>query len=358
MPRNVYIKWFSDIRKEDVPLVGGKCANLGELMSIGIPVPNGFAITSQAYKKLIQDTGISDSINVIMEDLQKDLSNTDRISEASKRIRRIMEQAKIPDEIAEEIKEAYHKLVGMELIDSVAVRSSGQQEDSAGASFAGQFDTILNVKGEEALLKAVKKCCSSCFGPRIIEYRAVKKMGYKDAGVSIAVQQMLNPRAAGVIFTLDPVSGEEDKIFIEGNWGLGESVVSGSVTPDRISLRKEPLKVISVVVSVKEVTTVINPNGGIIQRKVEGKNRNMPCLNENEAIYLGKLARKIEHHYGTPQDIEWAIQEGQQFPDSVFILQTRNETVWSPKRRKKEAVESEPESVSQITSALRAGWGL
>lgn len=359
MRKNAYIKWFSDIRKADVSLVGGKCANLGELISIGIPVPDGFAITSQAYIKLIQDTGINGRINVIMENLQKDLSNTDRISEASKRIRSIMERAKIPDEIAEEIKEAYNKLVGKEkFIDSVAVRSSGTQEDSADASFAGQFDTILNVKGEEALLKAVKKCCSSCFGPRIIAYRAVKKMGYKGAGVCVAVQQMINSRTAGVMFTLDPVSGEEDKIFIEGNWGLGESLVSGSVTPDRISLRKEPLQMIRVDVSVKEVTTVLNPDGGIVQRKVEDKKQNKPCLNENEAIYLGKLAKKIENHYGTPQDIEWAISKGQQFPDSIFILQTRNETVWSQKKSKKETTKSESEAVSQITSALRAGWGL
>lgn len=359
MPKNDYIKWFSDIRKGDVCLAGGKCANLGELRSIGMPVPDGFAITTQAYIKFIQATGISDSIDVIMENLQKDLSNMDRISEASKRIRSIVEQAKIPDELALEIKEAYNKLVGKdEFIDSVAVRSSGTQEDSADASFAGQFDTFLNVNDEETLLKTVKKCWSSLFGSRIIKYRAVKGIGYRNAGVCVAVQQMVNPRTAGVMFTLDPVNGEEDKIFIEGNWGLGESLVSGSVTPDRILLRKEPCEVIRVDVSVKEVITVINPDGGIIHRKVEDKKQNKPCLHEIEAIYLGKLAKKIENHYRTPQDIEWAISEGRQFPDNVFILQTRNETVWSQKKSKKETTKSESEAVSQITSAFRAGWGL
>ncbi len=359
MPKNGYIKWFSDIRKADVALVGGKCANLGELRSIGIPVPDGFAITTQAYIKLIQATDIDDSIDVIMENLQKDLSDTDRISEASKRIRSIVEQAKIPEEISGEIKKAYNELMGKEkFIRAAAVRSSGTQEDSADASFAGQFDTFLNVNDEEALLKTVKKCWSSLFGPRIIKYRAVKGIGYRNAGVCVAVQQMINPRTAGVMFTLDPVSGEENKIFIEGNWGLGESLVSGSVTPDRILLKKEPLEVIRVDVSVKEVSTVINPDGGIVQRKAEDKEKNKPCLNEIEAIYLGKLAKKIENHYGTPQDIEWAISKGQQFPDSIFILQTRNETVWSQKKSKKETTKSESEAVSQITSALRAGWGL
>ena len=213
MPKNGYIRWFSDIRKVDVCLAGGKCANLGELRSIGMPVPDGFAVTTQAYTEFIQATGIGDSIDVIMESLQKDLSDTDRISEASKKIRSIIEQAKIPDEIAEKIEKAYNKLVGKgEFIDSVAVRSSGTQEDSADASFAGQFDTFLNVNDEETLLETVKKCWSSLFGPRIIKYRAVKGIGYRGAGVCVAVQQMINPRTAGVMFTLDPVNGEEDKI--------------------------------------------------------------------------------------------------------------------------------------------------
>jgi len=359
MRKNTYIKWFLDIRKGDVYLVGGKCANLGELRSIGIPVPDGFAITTQAYIKLIQDTGINDSINVIMENLQKDLSNMDRINEASKRIRSIIEQVKIPDEISEEIKKAYNELIGKEkFISAVAVRSSGTQEDSADASFAGQFDTFLNVNDEEALSKTVKKCWSSLFGPRIIKYRAVMGIGYRNAGVCVVIQQMINPRTAGVMFTLDPVSGEGDKIFIEGNWGLGESLVSGSVTPDRILLKKEPLEVIRVDVSVKEVSTVINPNGGIIQRKIVDKKKNKPCLNQNEAIYLGKLAKKIENHYGTPQDIEWAIQKGQQFPDNVFILQTRNETAWSQKKGKKETMKAEPKIASQLRSAFKAGWRL
>lgn len=358
MRKQAYVRWFSDIRKEDVPVVGGKCANLGELISIGIPIPDGFAITNQAYTKFIEDAGINNSIDSILENLQEDLSNIDRIDMASKRIRRIIEQTKIPDEISEKIKKAYNELIGKEKsICSVAVRSSGTQEDSASASFAGLFETFLNVRGEESLLKAVKKCWGSLFGSRVIRYRAIKEIEYKNAGIGVAVQQMLNPRAAGVMFTLDPVSGDRDRIIIEGNWGLGESLVSGSVTPDRILLKKDPLEVMRAEASVKGVSTVINPNGGIIHKKIEDKKQNKLCLNQGEAIYLGKLAKKIENHYGTPQDIEWAIQEGQQFPDNVFILQTRDETVWSQKS-KEEKGKAEPKIVSQLRSISKAGWRL
>ena len=228
------ILWFEELGKEDIPSVGGKNANLGEMLRAKISVPPGYAITAYAYHEFITKTGIAERIYKTIEKTVTDINDPKQYEEASKRIRKLIESTSMPSEIAEEIKAAYSELgerIGMK--DAfVAVRSSATAEDLPDASFAGQQETFLNVKGAEDLIDKTIKCWSSLFTPRAIYYRNQKYFSQEQVLISVGVQKMVNAKAAGVIFTLNPVTGESNQIVIEANWGLGESVVSGSVTPD------------------------------------------------------------------------------------------------------------------------------
>jgi len=228
------ILWFEELDKNDVPLVGGKCANLGEMIKAGIPVPPGFAISAYAFKRFIEETGIKDKIYEILRSRVKPgASAPEDYIEASEEIRRLIESMPIPLYMENEIRTAYRELckrVG-KVEEFVAVRSSATAEDLPDASFAGQQETYLNVRGEDDVVDKVRRCWSSLFTPRAIFYRESKGFQHEKVLISVAVQKMVNAKAAGVMFTIHPVTGERDKIVIEGNWGLGEAVVSGAVTP-------------------------------------------------------------------------------------------------------------------------------
>jgi len=337
------ILWFEELGKEDVPLVGGKCANLGEMINAGIPVPPGFAITAYAYKRFIEETGIKDKINQVLSEVIKTRA-PEEYEEASKRIRKMIEEAEMPDYIKEEIKKAYIELckrVGLkEPKLPVAVRSSATAEDLPDASFAGQQETYLNVVGVEDVLDKVKKCWSSLFTPRAIFYRDEKGFKHEKVLISVAVQKMVNAKAAGVMFTLHPVTGDESKIVIEGNWGLGESVVSGSVTPDEYVVDKSTMKIVEKRIAKKTVWSTRDPKTGeteIVPLPEELQEK--PCLTDEEVIELAKLAIKIQEHYGRHMDIEWAIDKDLPFPENVFIVQARPETVWSVRKKEVKAKE-------------------
>lgn len=234
------ILWFEELQKEDIPLVGGKCANLGEMLSAGIPVPPGFAVTAYAYKKFIEDAKIAEKIYDILDETIKDPKDPKQYEEASKKIRALIESTPMPKYVEEEIVKAYRELskkVGLKEV-FVAVRSSATAEDLPGASFAGQQDTYLNIRGEKELLESVRKCWSSLFTPRAIFYRTEKGFRHERVLISVAVQKMVNSRSAGVMFTLHPVTGDRSKIVIESVWGLGEAIVSGAVTPDHFEVDK------------------------------------------------------------------------------------------------------------------------
>ncbi|MEM2936906.1 MAG: PEP/pyruvate-binding domain-containing protein, partial [Candidatus Bathyarchaeia archaeon] len=221
------VVWFDELGKGDIGLVGGKNANLGELRSFGIPIPPGFAITSHAYRRFLSETGIAERIYAIIEETIKDKTDPAQFDEASKKVRSLMESAKIPGDIEREVKAAYRKLckeVGGEN-PFVAVRSSATAEDLPGASFAGQQETYLNVQGEGELMEKVKKCWSSLFTPRAIFYRESKGFPHDKVLISVGVQRMVDSRSSGVMFTLDPVTGDRDRVVIESTWGLGESLV-------------------------------------------------------------------------------------------------------------------------------------
>jgi pyruvate,water dikinase len=326
------ILWFEELGKEDIPLVGGKNANLGEMLRAKISVPPGYAITAQAYHEFITKTGIAEKIYKTIEQTVTDVNDPKQYEEASKRIRKLIESTSMPSEIAEEIKAAYSELgerIGMKDV-FVAVRSSATAEDLPDASFAGQQETFLNVKGTNDLIDKTIKCWSSLFTPRAIYYRNQKYFSQEQVLISVGVQKMVNAKAAGVIFTLNPVTGESNQIVIEANWGLGESVVSGSVTPDLYILDKHTLKIIDKKIAKKTVEYIRDlKTGKTIHGTVPAARQEQPCLNEEEVIRLTEIARSIEQHYGRAQDIEFSIDKDLPFPENVFIVQARPETVWS-----------------------------
>ncbi|MEM4920692.1 MAG: PEP/pyruvate-binding domain-containing protein, partial [Candidatus Nezhaarchaeales archaeon] len=303
MKERAYVLWLDEIDKDDLMLVGGKGANLGELMKAGVPVPPGFVVTSYAYKEFVERTGLKERIN---EALKKVSSSNDPklFEEVSAEIRKMMEEYEVPEDIAKAIVENYRKLcrrLGMAKV-SVAVRSSATAEDLPGASFAGQQETYLNVEGEEEVLQRVKKCWSSLFTPRAIFYRQQKGIRHDRVLMSVVVQKMVNAKAAGVMFTIHPVTGERNKIVIEGGWGLGEAVVSGSVTPDVYVVDKKTLQIVEKRIAEKTHKLVRDPySGQTIKVEVPPEESRKPCLTDEEVLRLAELALKIEQHYGQPQ---------------------------------------------------------
>jgi len=349
------VLWFEELRKEDVPLVGGKCANLGEMINAGIPVPPGFAISAYAYKLFLEETGIANKVYSIIKETVKDPNDPKQYEEASAKIRQLIESTPIPSSIEKAIREYYKMLndrVGA-VEAFVAVRSSATAEDLPDASFAGQQETFLNVKGGDELVYYVRKCWSSLFTPRAIFYRTQKGFPHEKVLISVAVQKMVNSKAAGVMFTLHPVTGDRSKIVIEGAWGLGEAVVSGAVTPDRFIVDKATLKILSKEVAEKTVEYIRDPKTGkTLHAEVPPERRRIPCLTDEEIIELAKLAKRIEEHYGKPQDIEFAIDRDLPFPENVFIVQSRPETVWSLKAEEKPAVEA-PAPVEKLIPVVK-----
>jgi pyruvate,water dikinase len=325
---------FEDLGKSDIPLVGGKNANLGEMLRAGIPVPPGFAVTAYAYKKFITETKIAEKIYTAIKETVTDVSNPQQFEKASKKIRHLIESTSMPEEIQKATKSTYEKL-GKKTRASqafVAVRSSATAEDLPDASFAGQQETYLNVRGTKDLIEKTVKCWSSLFTPRAIFYRTQKGFRHEDVLISVGIQKMVNSKTAGVTFTINPVTGKENEIVIEANWGLGETVVSGEVTPDHYVVDKKTLKIVDRKIAKKTIERIRDPKTGkTIKAQVSTEKQEQPCLTDEEILKLAQLAKKIEDHYGTPQDIEWAIDRDMSFPENVFITQSRPETVWSAK---------------------------
>lgn len=351
------IVWFDDVGKEGVPIVGGKVANLGEMLQAKIPVPPGFAVTAQAYQKFITETGIAKKIYKAIEETVTDVELPSQFEEASRKVRKIIEKTPMPHEIEEAIKKAYKELSKKTKSSKVfvAVRSSATAEDLPGASFAGQQETYLNVSGGKDLVQKTVKCWSSLFTPRAIFYRTRKGFKHEQVLISVGVQKMVNAKAAGVMFTINPVTGEPNQIVIEGNWGLGESVVSGSVTPDDYILDKKTLKIIEKQIQKKTVEYVKDPKTGkTIHADVPAKRQMQPCLTDKEIAKLAELAKRIEKHYGgQPQDIEWAIDKDLSFPENIFIVQSRPETVWSVKKTPPEIEAPKPPTPSTGPAELK-----
>jgi len=365
--RKALVLWFENLRKTDIPLVGGKNASLGEMINAGMPVPPGFAVTAYAYEKFLKQTRIAKKIYKIIKETITDPNDPKQYDAASKKIRKLIEKTSMPTKIANSIKAAYKELnKRFNLKDVlVAVRSSATAEDLPDASFAGQQETYLNVKDPNELLEKVVKCWSSLYTPRAIFYRNEKGFAHEQVFISVGVQKMVNSRAAGVMFTINPVTGKTDEIVIEGNYGLGETVVSGAVNPDDFVVDKNTLKIKERRIARKTVQYIRDPNTGeTVHLDVPNDKQKEPCINEAEILKLAELAKQIEQHYGKAQDIEWAIDKDLSFPKDVFIVQSRPETVWSAKTTdtstqiEEKKPEEELKVVAKGLAAGKRGYGV
>ena len=309
-----YTAWFDEIRKDDIALAGGKGANLGELSHAGLPVPPGFVVTTTAYDAFVEANGIGDAI--VGRALVTRADDPAGFEEVAEGISALFSGGKVPEAMADEIRAAYQEL-SEDGEMPVAVRSSATAEDLPGMSFAGQQETYLNVRGAEALLDRVKNCWASLWTARAMAYRA--RQGVDPATVSLAavVQKMVESEAAGVMFTANPANGRRDQATIGAAWGLGESVVSGSVTPDSIVVEKGSGRVLSRETASKEVMTVYI-EGGTAERPVPEALHRQPVLDDEAVATLTRYGATIEELYETPQDIEWALGDGE-----FFVVQAR-----------------------------------
>lgn len=323
------ILWFEEVGKDDGALVGGKGANLGELTKAGLPVPHGYIITAQAYFDYLKATGLDKTISAVIEGFDKE--NSKDLQARAEKAKALMLATPLPEDLKAEILENFKKLAEQTKTPAeklyLAVRSSATAEDLAGASFAGQQATYLNVLGEDALLEAVLKCWASLFEARAIYYREEQGFGQLDVGIAVPVQQMVDSQAAGVMFTIDPTNNDLDHISIEAAYGLGEVVVLGAVTPDRYLVDKKTMQITAKDIF-KQTWMLTRESGSgdtgdlsVLQKEgipVAEELQEAQKITDEQIMQLANLAIAIEKHYGKPQDTEWGINNGE-----VFMLQSR-----------------------------------
>ncbi|MCD5409780.1 MAG: phosphoenolpyruvate synthase [Methanocellales archaeon] len=335
------IVWLEEVGSKDIAVVGGKGASLGEMMKEELPVPGGFAVTAQAFRHFIDDTKIADKI---FESLKVDVNNSEELKKAEKTAKNLIIETKMPQKIEKEILAAYDELCkreGGEVF--AAVRSSATAEDLPDASFAGQQDSFLNVKGGEAIVNAVKRCWASLYGARAIFYRVKQGFKHEQVNISVIVQTMVDADRAGIMFTSHPMSGEPLTV-IEANWGLGETVVAGSVSPDRYVVDRRTKRIVQHDIGSKEIMHIRDTKTGkTIKTQVPADMAGKAVLRDDEVMKLNELGELVETHYDYPQDVEWAIKD-----DKIYMLQSRPVTTIQKK-------EEEPEKV--IEEVLLEGLG-
>jgi pyruvate,water dikinase len=300
-----YTRPLAELRASDADEFGGKSANLGELLTAGIPIPSGFAVAAGAYREFVQLTGLEGTIASALTRGEDDASKT--IGEA-------MRFAPLPEAVRDELATAYGAIGE----SPVAVRSSALGEDSRDATFAGQQESFLWIRGFEHLCDAVRDCWASLYTPRAIAYR--RRLGATEAAMGVTVQEMVDAEVSGVLFTCNPVSGDPSMVAVNASWGLGIAVVGGETTPDDYLVSKVTGEIVRQTISSKEVEYVPDTAGrGSVRRPVPAERRDAPCLTLDRLAALVELGRRVEKHFGSHQDVEWAIdREG-----SPLVLQAR-----------------------------------
>ncbi len=310
------IVWFNEVTKKDIPLVGGKGANLGEMTNAGIPVPQGFIVTAAAYFDFVDKAGINDKIRALLNPV--DVHDSKQLQEVAAEVQKVVETAAMPAETAKEIEQAYVKM-GKGL---VAVRSSATAEDLPEASFAGQQATFLNVQGEKDVVRAVQDCWASLFGARAIFYRQEQGFDHFKVGIAVPVQRMVQSEAAGVMFTVEPNTSDRTKITIESVLGLGEMIVSGDVTPDHYLVNKADMKLLKKEIKKQEWKLIRDISGKSddpnIKIDLTPEEQNAQKITDEDITFLAKIGKRLEDHYGSAQDVEWAKEKNE-----IFIVQTR-----------------------------------
>lgn len=309
------IKFFKDLDKHDVPLVGGKNANLGEMTKIGMPVPNGFAVTINAYDQFLEENNLIEKIYSILK--STDVNDPAQLNHASRSIQKLIINSQIPHDIQTEVIKGYKKLSGLLSKAYVAVRSSATAEDAPGTSFAGQQASFLDIKGDANLLLKMKECWASLFTERSIFYRVQNKIKHEGVKVSVVVQKMVQSEVSGVMFSIDPVKNDKDRVIIESVWGLGEMIVQGSVVPDTYVVQKDTFDILSKEIS-DQAIQLIRKNGDAVEAEVPKKIRDKQKITDEDIVYLAKLSDRLQKHYYFPQDSEWAKEKGK-----LYLVQTR-----------------------------------
>jgi pyruvate,water dikinase len=319
------ISWLTDITLNDRPMVGGKAGSLGELTRAGISVPAGFVVCTCAFEQFLAVVEKQAPIRLRIEALSfEDLRG---IRLCSEQVRARIQAASLPEDLSSEIIAAHAELCGENLHRPLAVRSSATAEDAEDASSAGLQDTCLWVTSAEDTLKNVRSCWASLYSVPSLAYRLKRKAPEAGVAIAVVVQQMVEARTAGVMFTRSPLTGDRSVITIEATWGLGSAMVGGEVTPDRFVMAKITGEISVREVSDKRIQHVPAEGGGVKSVETADQIRRAPCLSDQELAALEQVGRKIERYYGRPQDIEWAIDHCGQ----IHLLQSRPETVWSVK---------------------------
>jgi len=338
---NDYIVWFQDYQPSDKQRVGGKNASLGEMIAAGLPVPPGFALSTEAYHTLRQHTDTRSKVNRALADI--DFADPVGLHRTAAYIRAVIEAVPVAEDIDAAIRTAYGDLCAACGVPDVpvAVRSSATAEDLPDASFAGQQDTFLWVRGSDAVVEHVRRCWSSLFTDRAIAYRHETHHDHEVISMSVGIQKMVRPKAAGVAFTLNPTDGDRSQIAIDAAWGFGEGVVSGEVTPDNFLVDKVIFEVVKRTISPKTIEYRLTDEGKVEACALDGDRSTAASLDDTEIRAVAEMARRAERHYGSPQDVEWAIDADLDPPHNVILLQSRPETVWSRKKRRTVAKEGQ-----------------
>jgi pyruvate,water dikinase len=336
-PTPRHIAWFDRHDASLEPVLGGKNTSLGIMTMAGLPVPPGFAVTAAAYQRAIHDTGLADRLAAMVSSL--DVSDGTALARVATEARESITGTPLPSWLSDQVDEAYATLSQRrgQADLPVAIRSSATCEDQPDASFAGEHDTYLWIRSADAVREHVLRCWASLYTERAICYR--RQMGYLEDGaaMSVGVQQMVMPRASGVAFTLNPLNGDRSQVAIDASWGLGEAVVSGSVTPDNFLVDKVMGTITSRIISDKTVEHVLDAQDRVVEVEVDEDRRTVQCVSDAELAAVAALARRAEKHYGKPQDVEWAIDPTLPADENVVLLQSRPETVWSRKRTEVDA---------------------
>jgi pyruvate,water dikinase len=336
MNNNDFIRRFEDIHIGDRPAVGGKGASLGELLNAGVRVPPGFVVRTSAFRAAFRQSGIGPEIVRTIEALHG--MGLEEIAAATREIRARIVHEPLPAPVNDAVVAAYEQLARQDAeFFPVAVRSSATSEDSEEASFAGLQETLLWVLGEAGVLHAVRECWASLYSAESVSYRLRLALPEPEVAMAVVIQRMVNARSAGVMFTRSPATGDRSVIAIEGSWGIGSAIVSGEVTPDKFIVSKVTGEVSGRTIAQKAIEHAPDPkHGGIVTRAVPTEQQRQPCITDEELRELVRLGKNIERHYGHPQDIEWAIDRAGAFPDNIYLLQSRPETVWAKKDRERQ----------------------
>jgi len=330
-----YVIWFEDYEDRHRAALGGKNCSLGEMTRAGLPVPPGFGLTTEAYDELRRDEDARSEINALLREV--DLDDAAGLGEVAAAVRARIEGIPMSSGAERAIVEGYEQLAERcgDSAVPVAVRSSATAEDLPDASFAGLQDTFLWITGAESVLEHVRRCWSSTYTDRAIAYRHEMDHDHELILMSVGIQKMVRPKAAGVAFTLNPTDGDRSQIAIDSSWGFGEAVVSGEVNPDNFLVDKVLFEIVTRTISTKGMEYRLSDNGdGVIQTEIPDDRCDMPSLTDDEIRAVARMARVAERHYGSPQDIEWAIDDDLPDGENIVLLQSRPETVWSRKPRR------------------------